>query len=160
MKSFKEFLKKNQSQKEYIVEEHIEEMATVYTDEVNKHVCQVNPDRNRQGLEYFKLYNNVNWSKATKVARIEFRKPNYVLHTNKDGKENWKLNNREKIALIKALKMDSEDYPGYSNYQAAIIHFNREKGLSANKTKENLINDLKYPKFLPIDLPMPDYMKL
>ena len=161
MKTFKQFLKESkQLKEEYLVEEYLEEMATVYIDRENNYLYQVNPDRSRKGLEYFKLYDSVNWPKAKQVARISFREPKYIIHRNTDGKENWFLNSKQKKALVKALTMKSIKYQGYNNYQTAIIDFNLEKGLEPDKTKENLVNDLKYPVYLPIDLPIPDYMKL
>ena len=161
MKSFKEFLKESkQLNEDYIVEEHIEEMATVFRDKDSKQLCQVNPDRGRKGLEYFKLYNSDSYDTSNSIARISFREPKYINHKNSDGKENWILNSKQKKALVKALNLPSKKYKGYNNYQTAIIDFNNEKGLDIDLTEENLVDDLKYPDYLPIDLPMPDYMKL
>ena len=43
MKTFKEFIKENkQSQEEYLVEEYLEEMATVFRDRESNQICQVN----------------------------------------------------------------------------------------------------------------------
>lgn len=161
MKTFKEFIKGNKpSQEEYLVEEYLEEMSTVFRDRESNQICQVNPDRSRRGLEYFKLYNSDSYDTADSIARISFREPKYIIHKNTDGRLNWVLNSKQKKALVKALNLPSKKYKGYNNYQTAILDFNNEKGLDIDQTKENFVNDLKYPDYLPIDLSMPDYMKL
>lgn len=140
------------------IKEILEEMSTVFRDTKRNIVCQVNPDRGRIGLEYFKIYNHINTEVAQKIARIEFRKPEYVIHS--DNKEKWYLNSAERKILVYVLKMESEKYDGYTNFQSAIIDFNNEKGLSPKFSKQNFVKDLKYPEYLPIDLPMPNYLEL
>ena len=55
---------------------------------------------------YFKVYNSADPTKATKLARIRFSRPEYVTgHTTGPdaGKKEWILNSSEKKKLIKLL---------------------------------------------------------
>lgn len=139
----------------------IDAMATIYRDTKGRFSIAVNPDPNRTGDEYFKLYNNAKKFAATKVARILFRKAEYVYHTNSDGKEDWILNAKEKKYLVKALQKQAKmPYEKYTNWQKAILLFNDEKDLDQEKTLKNLLPKPKYKNYLPFNLPMPDYTKL
>ena len=139
----------------------LDAMATIYRDAKGRFSIAVNPDPNRQGDEYFKLYNNAKKSAATKVARIMFRSAKYVYHTNYDGKEDWILNAKEKKYLVTALKKKAKHpYEEYTNWQKAILLFNDEKDLDQEKTLKNLLPKPKYKNYLPFNLEMPDYTKL
>ena len=73
-----------------MIEEYLDEMATIYKSLEYGILVAVNPDSKRSGNPYFKFYNNVNYNKATKVIRILFNKADYVVH--RDKIELWKLN--------------------------------------------------------------------
>ena len=77
-----------------VLEEYLEEMATIYKSKEYGICVAVNPDSNRNGLPYFKFYNDSDFRKAEKVIRIMFKEPDYVVH--KDGKKLWKVNSGEK----------------------------------------------------------------
>ena len=145
---------------EFLIEERIDEMATVARDKENGILIQVNPDRGRIGMEYFKIYNSYSVDKADKMTRISFRKAEYISHSATLGKKDWKLSTKEKKALIALLEVKSKSNPQYTNWEYAILSFNNEKGLDFDQTEENVIDNLKYPQYLPIDLPMPDYSQL
>lgn len=106
----------------------------------------VNPDRKRnlKGMEYFKLYNSADPTKATKIARIKFREADYVIHKNNGGKKNWILNSRERRQLEKMLNSPSSDVLSGRQrvWDEMIYHFNNEAGIKA----------------LPENLPIPDYV--
>ena len=140
----------------------LDAMATIYRDPKGRFLVSVNPDPNRQGEEYFKLYNKTNRDSATKIARISFREAKYIYHNANQGKDNWILNVKEKKYIIKAFaKKNPAFYNGqYTYWQYAIAQFNLEKGLDYEKTFKNVGKKLKYPKYLPFDLEMPDYTKL
>ncbi len=76
-------------------------MARIGADSRNKFSVAVNPDRKRIGLCYLKYYNNVSYDKATKIARLNIRKPEYISHKTL-GKINFKLNAKrvEKLMFI------------------------------------------------------------
>lgn len=139
----------------------LDAMATIYRDDRGRFSIAVNPDPNRIGDEYFKLYNNARKSAATKVARIMFKLAKYVHRTNYDGKGDWVLNSGERKYLVEALKKRAKHpYQEYTNWQKAILLFNDEKDLDQDKTLENLLPNPKYPNYLPFNLEMPDYTKL
>lgn len=136
----------------------INEMATVGRNYDVPFTLIVNPDRKRVGDEYFKLVNNIDWLSADKIARISFRSAIYIDH--KSNKKAWTLTSKQKKALIKFFNSVSDKNDKYTNWEMAILDFNNEKGLDIPKTLDNKVNDLKYPNYLPIDLPMPDYTQL
>ena len=123
----------------------------------------INLDKNRNlnNTEYFKIYNNARPDKASKIARIKFRSPEYIIHHNNGGKENWFLNSEEKNILMELLKQPCEKYKGFSIWQGLILDFNWETGLNLTETKKNKQTsrfDMPYPDYLPIDLKIPDYL--
>ena len=146
----------------YRIIENLNEMATIGRDNRKGLLMQVNPDEGRQGLEYFKFYNAFNHSNAKKMARIEFRRPEYVIHSNMMGEKTWYLNAHEKNDLMDFLNSQNSTRPDLSNWQYGIIAFNNEKGLNPEETEQNLLADrtLRHPNFLPFDLQMPDYRQL
>ena len=148
----------------YLIEERLDEMSTIVMDKKNSVLVQVNPDMGRMGLEYFKFFNSFSEGKATRIARISFRDPRYVIHHNNRGKDNWILNSKEKRMLVALLQQKSDmincEGNVLTNWEKSIVQFNLEKGLPKEDTEENFVNNPKYPNYLPIDLPMPDYYKL
>ena len=81
---------------------YLEESITYFDKSKNIRI-QVNPDLKRIGDEYFKVLNSYTDSKATKMARILFRKAEYVMHRNSDGKDDWFLNSSERKLLCEIL---------------------------------------------------------
>ena len=143
--------------------EILTEFATVKRDR-NLNICvAVNPDRHRnlKNMEYFKIYNHTDHLRATKIARIKFRAPEYVIHNNRKGVENWFLNSKDIKNMIQVLNSPSDNYPGFTTWQGLILNFNYESGdLDFEETKKNVQDNgktLPHPDFLPIDLPIPDY---
>lgn len=146
-----------------ILEEYLDEMATIYKSKEYSICVTVNPDSKRTGVRYFKFYNDPDPRQATHVIRILFNEPDYVVH--KDGKKLWKLNTHEKKLLIKVLKEESSRYSGRTNWQVAMYDWNYEY-------LEEMINSDKYfngeydemykdvPGYVPSTLKMPDYTKL
>ena len=146
-----------------IGEEFLDEMATVYRS--SKYCVQVavNPDSKRKGNPYFKFYNAVSRDKATKVIRILFRKPDYVIHT--DSKKIWKLNSSDKKLLMKILNEPSSYYKNVNTWNAAKFDWNRES-LEENFYIEDYLNgeyDNKFKdniNYLSSNLKMPDYTQI
>ena len=144
--------------------EKIESMATVGRDYATGLCIQVNPDVNRvddiDGF-YFKVYNSTNWSSADKIARIKFSSPSYVHHTNYDGKQDWIMNSKEIKALIAWFnKRATNSGHNITNWQYCIALHNNERGLDINQSLNNTTANWIYPEFMPIDLPMPNYLEL
>ncbi len=144
------------------------EMSTVSRDYVQNWSIGLNPDINRNRPTYFKLYNNTNYKKATKCARISFLEPKYIVHRGEKGL--WKLaNNKEKKLLMNFLSSHKRGIKGIdqptSNWQYAIALWNVEMHFIdspdeafAITMKDYSPTDLNSP--LPIDLPMPNYLNL
>ncbi len=129
----------------------------------------VNPDHceDSPGMEYFKVYNNCDAALADKIARIRFRSPEYVIHHPGNNKENWFLNEEEVAQLLELLQRPCENsqFPDLSIWQALIMASNWEAwGVDYEETCSNRTcsetNQLLHPKFLPIDLPVPEYERL
>lgn len=139
-------------------QEMFTEMANVAVDEDKNVTLQVNV-RDNFNVDYFKFYNHKDYQSATHVARISFYKPEYRIHRAYDGKKTWVLNSKERKKLIQLLNEEGK-YFGYNNFQCAIIDFNLERGLPPLKTRDNKTDNIKYPGYMPIDLPMPDYEDL
>jgi hypothetical protein len=152
--------------------ESIYAMAQCGRDLVNNCSVYVNPDLNRIGNEYFKFCNSSIWTKADKICRISFNKPQYVIH--RGPKQNWKLSSGEKKILINLLNSKSRKYD-CTVWQYLILAFNDERfGLDFDMT-QNVTVSYQYElasKYqltaeerilfhcLPYDLPMPNYMML
>lgn len=146
-----------------LLEDLLATESTVFIDPQRNRLVQVNHAESRQGLEYFKYFDSAGESSAKKMARIEYRKPEYVYHSHNRGKKIWKLNNKEKEQLMDMMHSKNIGDDRITNWQRAILQYNLEKGLPENETRENLIssrNNLKHPDHLPFDLEMPDYRLL
>ena len=142
--------------------EFLHEFATVARDSNLNMSVAVNPDRNLKNIEYFKVYNHAKPQRATKIARIQFRCPEYIIHNNNRKLKNWTLTSDDKTSLLKLLNSESKKdiIPQITVWQSLIISFNYEMGLDTADTLKNKYKKLVYPDFLPIDLPIPDYRKL
>ena len=147
----------------------LDEMATIIADTKDGGMCiVVNANETRKGMPYFKVVNHNSFRKAEKIARISFLKPEYIIHKNRDGKTNWVLNNQEKRHMIELLHQKStnifRDGKRMSNWEKAIAQYNMENSLINNieKAEDKKLKDTKdfEKEALPIDLPIPDYMKL
>lgn len=124
--------------------EILTEFATVQRDNRFNMCVAVNPDRKRnlKNTEYFKVYNHIDPTKATKIARIKFREYEYVIHNNNGGKKNWKLNSKERKQLMKILISPSKNFPDKRVWDELIRNYNNEAGFDS----------------LPKNLVIPDYV--
>ena len=123
----------------------------------------------RADNRYFKYYNNMHYSVATKVARIRIDEARYVGGNHKEGnKKKWVLTPSEKQELVDILNGPSEEVPGYTRWQDILITFNRDNfNLSTQRTLAGDLDDSqrnphmpKHIKPFPIDYPMPNYMEI
>lgn len=148
---------------EVVLEEYLEEMATVYKNKEEDVTVAVNPDSNRIGNPYFKFFNNSDFRKADSVIRITFDNSDYIIY--KDGKRLWKLNTQEKKLLIKILRDESKQYKGFTNWEAAKFNWNYEyfEEMFDFEKYFNGEYDEEYkddPSYVSSKLKMPDYTKL
>lgn len=95
---------------------------------------------NGRGGYYFKVYDAENFSKATKVARLNLQKPEYEYHRT-PGKNIWILNSSEMRKMINILKSVNDGKSVWDRLAE-----------ECNKSKSN--------GNLPKSLPMPDYMNI
>lgn len=99
-------------------------MATVYKN-IGQHISvMVNPDSHRIGYTYFKVYNNSDYRKATKVVRILFTEPDFLYHH--DGLLLWKLNSSQKKLLMQILQSPSLKFKGHTFWDVAKFEWNSE----------------------------------
>ena len=142
-------------------------MAHIFRNRELGFSVQVNPVESRQGNEYFKVISGgKGYRSAQKLARISFWQAKYIEgHTNY-GKDKWVLNAKEKKALVKSLKAKSDMVSAdgrsrYTNWQKAIVEFNLGKNFYKEDTEANLLGTDTYnSKYLPFNLPMPNYLEL
>lgn len=144
-------------------EEKFYEMASVTKEGIPSIKIQADRGRNYFGIEYFKVYNQDSYDKATKATRISFREPVYISHNNPDGKQPWVLNAKERKLLISQMNKPSRLFKNsglnLKIWHDCIAHFNNEAyGIDFDDTLKIFSNSKT--KYLPIDLPMPDYKEL
>lgn len=146
-----------------IVEEYLDEMATIYKSKEYGILVAVNPDSKRSGLPYFKFFNSYDFNKATHVIRIMFKDTDYVVHN--DSKKLWKLNTQDKKLLVKIMNQESKRYKGYTNWDAAKFDWNYEyleEMLDIDSYFNGEYDDVyeSNPGYIPSTLKMPDYTKI
>ena len=65
-------------------------------------LCLVTPDSKRVGEPYFKICNNVSFTKADSIARISFLEPKYIEdHKDESGKVPYKLSSKQIQQMIR-----------------------------------------------------------
>lgn len=134
--------------------------------DIHGEIIYANHDENISILVYidikdpphFIVYNFGVWRNASKASRILFELPEYL--DIKTDFEQWILNSEDKALLIKYVKTYWKEMIHSWNWERNLFRdFGDEKD-PYEKTNENFINDRKYPDYLPIDLPIPDYSNL
>lgn len=135
------------------------EMATVYTG-VNEPIkIFVSYDEKRIGNPYFKVINAKKFSAATKMARISFEEPKYIIHNKNYGKETWLLDSHDRRLLISILQKKQKN--GKTYWEEAILQYNSEcLGINPDDQYDMTSEQLKQLHGLPLDTPMPDYTQL
>lgn len=135
---------------ESIMENLIREVmaeASIIKDKKSSSEIAVSLDISRSygdNIAYFKFRpdRNISWEHC---SRISFRYPEYIDHNGKS----YRLTRDEKKKLIRLLNSPSDKDKNLTSWLCAIVEF--------NKLVKN-IDDGKY--ILPMDLEMPNYMKL
>lgn len=149
---------------EYVNPEYMSEMATVAripaTNKRSALRIEVNPDRKRKGDPYFKVMDTMGYDKKkSRVCRLHFLDSGMEFHTG-DGLLTWDITNRDIKEIIKALKMEHEDFPEYTNWQMACYLWNMEYGFDINRQSYfNGEYDDKYkdhPSYVPSTQEIPD----
>ena len=151
---------------ELLYEELIYEMANVRRDRRNDFMLMaINPDSNRVGDPYFKVYDADSWRKATKVARLAFFEPKLIIHKS-EGIQPWKTLTRRDIEDIE----DFLDSPARGDINATVwdvlkYRWNDEYGFYMRSFTDYIRGeyDEEYkddPSYVPSYLDPPDYRRL
>lgn len=151
-------------------------MATIGRHIQPNFTVAVNPDGNRVGNCYFKYYNRENYNIATHVTRLNLRKPNKIIHKNRDGKKEWQLNSIDKKAICQYLDQTSRYGVqfGATNWDYTLYSWNNELGLLEAEFPEEysspfeaFVNgfydtedNMNNPSYVPSTLKRPDYTQI
>ena len=154
--------------------EPIVSMSRIGLDSKETMLYYVNPDTNRAGEPYFKVYDNISHNKATHIARISFLEPRYIRHRDEAGKQPWKLSSSEKKKMLNYLK-GSSGFFKMTFFQYAMYLWNNEygffDGVPLDGKFENIMvayakgfydteENIGHPSYLSSYLEIPDYTKL
>ena len=145
---------------------YIGEMATVVLEPKSNIRIQVNPDRDRMGVPYFKVFNSIKLKKKeTKVCRLHFLDSGMEVHD--DGYVKWVPNSKEIKQIKSVLDSISEDDESLTYWQLACWLWNKEYSIFNNKiafSKKEYFqgiydNDPEFymhPSYVPSTTPIPD----
>ena len=140
-------------------DEYLTEMATIGTDRKHNLRVQVNPDRNRSGNPYFKVFNTaIIKSGESKVARFHFKDSGMEYH--KDKYLDWNITNNDIKFIKEFMTKPHKDFTEYSNWQMTCYLWNYEYGFDIDRIEyfngeydEIYLNDASY---IPSTTEMPD----
>ena len=156
--SREEFLK--DKDKIYVEEdEYLTEMATIARNRDYDMRITVNPDRNRVGVPYFKVFNHINYDDDVVVARFHFKDSGMEYHRCKY--KDWHVSNNNIKEIKKLLLLPYDEVPKYNNWQMTCYKWNIEYGFDI-KDKEEYFNgdcDDKFsyhPSYVPSICEMPE----
>ena len=138
----------------------INEMSMAWVNKNANTCCWIENPSGYQN-DYFKYYNSFSYRKADKVARISLIKPEYLEHTNYDGKDNWVLNSKERKELIDFMNKPSKVHKGLTNWQTTLVQYNFDNFyIDPEDTINSTFNIEEYPNAFDIKTPMPNYLEL
>lgn len=146
-------IKKLNEEYEQFNEDHLYEMSKAFTED-GWTIWVENPSTHNNA--YFKLFDASSPTKATKVARIWLTRPVYV--KGHSGLPNWILTKQELKTLIKCLKQPYRKNKEITNWQQMIVTYN--DAFCNIDSEDTISGNYEDEDALPIDYPMPDYMRL
>ena len=131
----------------------------------------VNPDVNRKGDAYFKVYDSNSIDSAETVWRIYFNRPEFVKEHTGFIKASTEMKKKTKKDLINHLKLKCKENTKYTVWDALKFHWNDENGFCLDFNFDDFMNGLvdKYyienklvfpVSYIKYNLDMPDYIKL
>ena len=140
--------------------EPLGEMATITTSDKPAMRIQINPERGRKGVPYFKVYNSPSYTKSTKVARLHFLDTGMEYH--QDEFADWVPTNKE-IKQIRGLLMERHSREkNYTNWQMTCWLWNMEYTFimpdKIDEYMEGKFDDAfkDHPSYVPSTTPIPD----
>ena len=112
------------------IDEPFFEMATITRDRDNGILISVNPEREHLNIAYFKVYDSDSVNKAKRVARLHFKDSGMEYHKrDRNGKLTWDIKKDTIKEVLRILREESADAPGYTNWQYACYRWNYENDL-------------------------------
>ena len=125
----------------------------------------VNPDDDRDGDPYFKMYDKESWTSASKVWRIRFDRPEFIKKHKGKIPAATTMNSSDKKILLEYLNLSSKDFDG-TVWDELKYRWNIEKGLmdqfGFNEYKQGIADKFYSKKdtknnYIPFSLNMPNY---
>lgn len=151
---------------ELMYEELMYEMANVRRDRRDDFLLMaINPDPNRIGDPYFKVYDADSWRKATKVARLSFFEPKLIIHTGGNVRPWKKLTKRDIEDIEDYLDSPARGDIGVTVWDKLKYEWNDEYGFYMKSISSYLNGeyDEEYenePSYVPSYIDPPDYKQL
>ena len=107
--------------------------GSIYKDDKNNIMIGMYIDSNRNFEQdpYIKVFNNQNFNKATKVARISLKNVKYIYHS--DRFDIWRLNSKEKKLLNEIIR--SKDKNGNLIWNNILIELSKLTNKNISKIK-------------------------
>lgn len=140
-------------------DETFTEMATVARDEERQLRIQINPDRDRIGNPYFKVFNTATpKKKVSRVARFHFKDEDMEYYN--DNFLDWVISKND-IKQIKSFLMEPHYLtPQYTNWKMACYLWNYEYGFIGDPEKyfngEEEEKNKDHTSYVPHDQEMPE----
>lgn len=148
--------------------EPIGEMATILKDKSYNLTIQVNPDKNRKGVPYFKVFNHAKVTpNETSVARLHFLDSGMEFH--KDSFKDWIPTNKD-IEIIHDVMNQKYKHTDKTIWQMTCMKWNYEydnfyssKVFDEDEYFDGIYDNdpdfCKHPSYVPSDTPIPDTWK-
>lgn len=136
------------------------EMATIGGDEELGIRVQVNPDRSKEGVPYFKVFNDTKIKVGeTKVGRFHFTDDKMEYHN--DKYLDWDITNDDIKNIHIFMSKKNKKQPAYTNWQVACYKWNEEYGFMLDKEEEYFNGELdeefiNHPSYVPSTTEIPD----
>ena len=119
---------------------------------------EYNPDKNRIGDDYFKVYQGtklkMKGDEQTPRARISFFSPSYVTHYAGSSEPKWEMDTKARENLMALLQEPNPDYPTRTNWNQLIKSYNvaRQEAYLPGRDKNVVFlrNQLKIPNYLDL----------
>lgn len=156
----------------YAKSEPIYSMAQIGQNEKPAFCIWVNPDQDRIGDPYFKMYDSQRYTTAKRSIRIGIKAPKLIYH--KDGKGVWAVTTSDMKYLDAFMSKKSRKYLGYTNWESTIFDWNYEYGFITPATDSEYASDidaffggyydtsknLNHPSYVPSTTKQPTYADL
>lgn len=142
----------------------ITEMATVArmpaTSKYHALRIEVNPDRKRKGVPYFKVMNTESYQKGkSKVCRLHFLDEGMEFHTG-DGLLDWRITDKDIKEIKNVLSKPHKRESNYTIWQMACYLWNMEYGLIPDEVDKYFNGEYddsnkNHPSYVPSNQTMP-----